>query len=355
MIFGRNNGNAQSQVRHREKVMTDEQGFQNALQEHPDDNSLRLIYADWLGERGDPRAELIRLLHTLTQTTAVPDRNRLEDRLRNLVASGVQPVGPFMTNSVGMKFVWIPAGTFLMGSPTNEEGRRIDEPRHEVTISKGYYLADGSVGRGHFAKFVQASGYKTQAETEGGAWGWTGGDWKKKPDFNWRNPGFHQTDDHPVVCVSWNDAVAFCRWLSEQDKHNYRLPTEAEWEYACRAGTTTAYHFGNAISTDLSNHDLAIGATTPIGKYQPNALGLFDMHGNVLDWCADWSEDDYPSSNAVDPQGPESGEHRVLRGGSFDNYAMNVRSAAREANAPEARNGSIGFRPVRTLGLRRRE
>src|SRR5277367_2034319 len=121
--------------------MNDEQAFLQAMQENPEDTALRLVFADWLEERGDPRGELLRLLHTLTQSVEVPDRSKLEDRLRSLLAAGVQPVGPFWTNSIGMKFAWIPAGTFLMGSPANEKERSEDETQHKVTLCKGYYLA----------------------------------------------------------------------------------------------------------------------------------------------------------------------------------------------------------------------
>jgi len=123
--------------------MQDEAGFLKAMQEHPEDNSLRLVFADWLEERGDARGELIRLLHTLTQSVEIPDRSKLENRLRGLVASGVQPVGPFWTNSIGMKFAWIPAGTFMMGSPKSEEGRGEDETQHQVTLSKGFAYSIG--------------------------------------------------------------------------------------------------------------------------------------------------------------------------------------------------------------------
>src|SRR5271163_1929332 len=121
--------------------MNDESAFTQAMQENPEDTALRLVFADWLDERGDARGELIRLLHTLTQSVEVPDRSKLEDRLRSLVASGVQPAGPFWTNSIGMKFAWIPAGTFLMGSPKQEESRSWDESQHRVTLTRGFWLA----------------------------------------------------------------------------------------------------------------------------------------------------------------------------------------------------------------------
>jgi len=121
--------------------MHDERGFLQAMLEHPEDKALRLVFADWLDERADPRGELIRLLHTLTQSVEVPDRIQLEDRLRTLLGSGVQPVGPFWTNAIGMKFAWIPPGTFMMGSPESEAGRGEDETQHRVVLTRGFWLA----------------------------------------------------------------------------------------------------------------------------------------------------------------------------------------------------------------------
>lgn len=316
-------------------VMNDEHAFLQEMQEKPDDTSLRLVFADWLKERGDPRGELIRLLHTLTQSIEVPEREKLEDRLRSLVASGVQPVGPFFTNSIGTKFAWIPAGTFLMGSPPGGRPYQENETQHEVTLTKGYYLAVSPVTRRQFARFVQATGYKSEIDPE-------------VDEPNWRTPGFDQADDHPVVFVTWNDAVAFCQWLSEQDARNYRLPTEAEWEYACRAGTTTPFYFGNTISADLANYNRNLETTTPSSKYRPNGWGLYDMHGNVDEWCADW-EADYPAGKVVDPQGEQSGHNRMLRGGNFRSPPGIVRSASRGGGEPTFCVPYVGFRVALTF------
>src|SRR5262249_41996294 len=156
-----------------------------------------------------------------------------------------------------MKLAWCPPGTFVMGSPPGEEGRDEDETQHRVTLTRGYWLGTRSVTRGQFARFVQAAGYRTEAETGGGAYFWTGKGGKLDPAKNWQTPGFEQRDDPPVVCISWNDAVAFCEWLNKQADlvRKFRLPTEAEWEYACRAGTTTPFHFGETISTDQANYN----------------------------------------------------------------------------------------------------
>jgi uncharacterized protein (TIGR02996 family) len=306
----------------RMQAMNDEAAFLRAMQEHPDDASMRLVFSDWLEERGDARCELIRLLHTLTQSVEVPDRAKLEDRLRNLLESGVKPVGPFWTNSIGIKFAWIPAGTFLMGSPEGEAGQGYDEPQHKVTLTRGFWLAIHPV---------------TQA-----SWRAVMGD----------NPSEFHGDDLPVERVSWDACQEFLRKLSERDGPTYHLPTEAQWEYACRAGTTTPYYFGNTISTDQANFDCDLpyfgqaegicrNQTTPVGSFPPNGWGLFDMHGNLYEWCADWYGD-YPVVDVLDPQGPENGMFRVQRGGSFGNDPYNLRSASRSGYWLD----TYGLRPV---------
>jgi sulfatase modifying factor 1 len=297
--------------------MNDEATFLQAMQEHPEDTALRLVFADWLEERGDPRGELVRLLHTLTQSVEVPDRSKLEDRLRNLLASGVHPVGPFWTNSIGMKFAWIPAGTFLMGSPEDEEERVNDETQHKITLSKGFFLAIHPV---------------TQAS------------WQ---EIMGNNPSGYKYNEHPVEQVSWDDSQEFLRKLSDQDGHSYRLPTEAEWEYACRGGTTTPFYFGETISIQQAAIDQGWSETDKVGRFPPNAWGLYDMHGNVWEWCADWYGD-YPQGEVVDPQGPEKGEERILRGGSFWNSIWHARSASRSKDVPTFRDGLMSLRPVRT-------
>jgi sulfatase modifying factor 1 len=308
--------------------MNDEAAFLQAMVEDPEDTALRLVFADWLEQRGDKRSELIRLLHTLTQAVEIPDRSKLEDRLRSLLASGVQPVGPFWINSIGMKFAWIPAGTFLMGSPENEVGRKEEELQHKVTLTKGFYLGIHPV--------TQAC-WRTVMEN---------------------NPGHTKGNDElPVEQVSWHDCQEFLAKLS-RDGHSYRLPTEAEWEYACRAGTTTPFSFGETISTDQANYKGNLpygggnkgvdrGQTTPVGSFPPSGWGLHDMHGNVYEWCADRFEE-YPKGE-VDPQGPQSGECRVLRGGSFVDDAGLLRSALRGYYWPSDRDYYVGFRAARTL------
>jgi uncharacterized protein (TIGR02996 family) len=309
--------------------MNDEPAFTRAMQLHPEDTTLRLIFADWLEEQGDPRAELLRLMHTLTQSVEVPNRKKLEDRLRSLLAAGVKPVGPFWTNTIGMKFAWVPAGTYWMGSPEAENDRYDDEAQHRVTLTKGIYVGVHAV---------------TQA-----CWQAIMGN----------NPSHHQGDDFPVEQVSWEDCQEFLGKLSKREGQAYRLPTEAEWEYACRAGTTTPFYFGETITTDEANyggnHPYRDGEegvyreeTTPVGSFPANAFGLHDTHGNLWEWCRDWYAE-YPQGEAVDPQGPPEGESRVLRGGSFVNRALNVRSAYRVGEVPSIRCNDVGFRAARTF------
>ncbi|HYT88673.1 MAG TPA: SUMF1/EgtB/PvdO family nonheme iron enzyme [Gemmataceae bacterium] len=266
---------------------------------------------------------------------------------------------------VEMRFAWCPPGTFLMGSPPGEEGREPhpgdDESQHRVTLSRGFHLGIYPVTRGQFARFVEASGYRTQAEREGGAHYWTGTEWKLDPAKNWRSPGFQQTDDHPVVCISWNDSVAFCEWLTTQMRNGgrCRLPLEAEWEYACRAGTTTPFSFGETINTDQANYDgnYTYGTgkkggfrqqTTPAGRFPPNAWGLYDLHGNVWEWCQDWYGP-YLKGDIKDPQGAISGDARVLRGGSWYFNPLGCRAAHRVRVAPATRNDTGGCRVVLCL------
>jgi formylglycine-generating enzyme len=286
-----------------------------------------------------------------------------------------------ITNSVGMKLTLIPAGEFMMGSGESAEAVtaffednynqifktgdvfKDEHPQHRVRITKPFYLGTYHVTRGQFRRFVEDSGYKTDVEKQDnrGPWGW---------HYSWQKTTFGQTDDHPVVNVSWNDAVAFCKWLSKKEGKTYRLPTEAEWEYACRAGTTTRYYSGDDPETLAKVGNVADAAvkakdpkrrwtlkasdgyvfTAPVGKFKPNAFGLYDMHGNAWQWCADrYGADYYGKSPAEDPTGPDSGDNRVARGGSFENRACEARSAGRFGTKPDFVYHTAGFRAARTL------
>jgi formylglycine-generating enzyme required for sulfatase activity len=261
-------------------------------------------------------------------------------RLSNFSCFAAGPLkGPAYTNSIGMKFVRIEPGTFRMGQPDEDlppgvvhdgfdflvQGDYDEKPRHRVTISRPFYMAATEVTNFRYELF----------------------------DPSHRNLrgkfGLSKDDDEAAVFVSWYEAAAFCKWLSDTEGMPYRLPTEAEWEYAARAGTTTNFSTGDTLPQVYHNrphrthgpaHALIHAAKTP-----PNPWGLYDMHGNVEEWCLDWYGP-YPGSRQKDPVGYESGQFRVTRGGSYNTRLFYLRSANRSAALPEARNWLVGFRPV---------
>ena len=221
----------------------------------------------------------------------------------------------------------VSAGEFLMGSPEEESGRDPDEKRHRVRISRAFYMGRHEV---------------TQAQ-----WRAVMGD----------NPSFYRDDPRlPVDSVDWKAALEFCHRLVRLTSRAVRLPTEAEWESACRAGTTTAFSFGRDINEMDANydwsHDGATGedapeSTSPVGSFAANPWGLYDMHGNVKEWCSDWyGPYDASVSPVVDPVGPASGQQHVLRGGSWDDYGRRSRSASRHGHRPGDRDETVGFRVV---------
>lgn len=240
-------------------------------------------------------------------------------------------------NSVGMEFVLIPAGTFLMGSPPDEANRDRDEVLHRVTISRPFYLQTTEVTRGQWRKLMGSR------------------------FFGFFKRGRHQR--RPVVKVSWYDAMEFIEKLNALNEGRYRLPTEAEWEYACRAGSRAAYCWGDEISCDQAmfannslksdecvpsnqKRGLPTDACTHVANYAPNAWGLYDMHGNVWEWCFDWYGP-YPSGPAVDPKGPPTGTKKVRRSGSWFKHAWQCRCANRNYAHPASRLKNLGFRVVR--------
>lgn len=273
-------------------------------------------------------------------------------------------------DNTGNKLVLIPAGEFLMGAAETDAAADEDEkPQRRIRIGKPFYLGAFEVTVGQFGKFVADTGYQTQAEKTGGGAvvDFNTGKVVVKPELNWKNPGFPQTEEHPVVQVSWNDAVAYCRWLADREGATYRLPTEAEWEYACRAGTTTRFYSGddeqglrqvaNIADGALNDHrairwasswDDGYAFSAPVGKFQPNAFGLHDMHGNVWEWCSDWySGKTYKNGEATDPKGPSTGTVRVVRGGAWYYRPQDNRATFRYRARPDLRDFLTGFRVVR--------
>jgi formylglycine-generating enzyme required for sulfatase activity len=256
-----------------------------------------------------------------------------------LAQTGTEQDSSF-TNSVGMQFVRIPAGSFMMGSPDNDrEAQHFEKPQHQVTISKPFYIGRYEVTQEQWKVVMGSNPYTLD---------------RSNPFYGL--PGMAERitrPDHPAT-VSWNDAQAFISRLNEREGGNrYRLPSEAQWEYAARAGTTTAYSFGDN-KTDLERHawfgeDFNSGGTHPVGQKLPNAWGLHDVHGNAWEWVQDWFDPGYYArSPATEPTGPAQGAKRVVRGGSWHTTATSWRTAFRRDYEPDYRGISIGFRVLRT-------
>jgi formylglycine-generating enzyme required for sulfatase activity len=235
-----------------------------------------------------------------------------------------------------MEFVLIPGGTFTMGSPAGEVGHQNNETQHQVKVSD-FYIAEYEVTVAEFRKFVAAKGYQWNEGTQGEA-------------------------NDPVVNVSWNDAVAYCKALSAKTGKRCRLPTEAEWEYACRAGSRTPFNTGQNLTTGQANYNgnypyngnpkgVYRQKIVPVNTFAPNRWGLYNMHGNVWEWCSDWySETYYDECKAqgvvTNPTGPSTRSRRVIRGGGWSDDAEYCRSAYRSDNTPDYRSNGVCFRPV---------
>lgn len=296
-------------------------------------------------------------------------------------------------NTLGMQMVRIPAGTFLMGSDESPEQFADDFPQydrsrflklsdeapvHTVRITRPFYLGKYEVTVGQFRRFLAESGYIPESVADNtGGFGYNpaydpattvrGDAFEgRSPRYSWSNPGFPQDDNHPVVNVTWNDAQAMAKWLSQKEGKTYRLPTEAEWEYACRAGTRTRYYAGdkpdvlleiaNTFDTDTAKNwpkwqayalpgSDGFAFTSPVGRFKPNAWGLYDMHGNAWEWVADWYGETYYSESPVDdPKGPLSGEIKVRRGGSWHTWSLYARAAFRNWNTVQTRYTLLGMR-----------
>jgi sulfatase modifying factor 1 len=308
-------------------------GLLEAVVESGNDVTPRLILADWLEEHDRPQeAELLRLHLSILATCCEPEKEpecvQQLDRFVELLAAGVRPCVPRRTIAlkpgVDMKFAWIPPGTFVMGSPNSDPERFPNETQHRVTLTRGFYLGIHAV---------------TQSQ------------WKAVMG---NNPSRFKGKQRPVEQVSWEDCQAFCTRLSQVTGKRFGLPTEAEWEYACRAGTTTPFHFGYTITPDDANYDDSLSyrdgvpgvcrkGTACVGSFPPNAWGLFEMHGNVWEWCQD-SYGPYSNGNLIDPLNVDNSNARVARGGSWGLRTDSCRSATRANVKPSSHLINIGFR-----------
>ena len=304
-------------------------------------------------------------------------------------------VPAYVFNSLGMIMVWVPPGEFMMGSDETIEALQMDYPLmerrrledlkdeapvHKVHITHAMYVATTKVTVGQFRKFLELSGYVPESIADGtGGYGYNPaydpsttvrGDLfeGRNPRYSWRNPGFAQTDADPVVNVTWNDAQALAQWLTKTEGKTYRLPTEAEWEYCARAGTTTRYYNGNDPQglikiANVFNQSTAVNwpklaqfaiadangfaFTSPVGSFAPNAFGLYDMLGNAWEWTHDlYGEDYYARAPVDDPQGPAEGHVYVRRGGSWHTWPLYARASFRNWNTPETRYVLVGMRLV---------
>ncbi|MCY2983122.1 MAG: formylglycine-generating enzyme family protein [Planctomycetota bacterium] len=310
-------------------------------------------------------------------------------------ASSAKQKHKVIENSLGMKLVLIPDGEFVMGNSDSPDDlalaypeyarERLTEikdeyPAHRVHITKPFYFGQHEVTVGQFRKYLESSGAVPESiSDQTGGYGYNPAYDPKKtkrgdafegrdPKYSWQNNGFPQGDDHPVLNVTWNDANQMCKWLSQREDKTYRLPTEAEWEYVCRAGTQTRYHNGpdpesltqvaNVFDVDskanwpqwkqyaLAKKD-GFAFTAPVGSFASNAFGVYDMHGNAWEWCSDWHGDTYYAESPInDPTGPKEGSVRVRRGGSWHTWSFYARSSYRNWNDESTRYTLVGMRIV---------
>ncbi len=301
---------------------------------------------------------------------AISDAEKmLEDHLKPIP----EVKGETEQHNLAGVMVKIPGGSFLMGTL---EGRKDEKPQHIVTIPS-FEIGKYEVTVGQFKKFIEATAYLTDAETGAGThegcFGDGGGvDFGQKHGLNWRNPGYAQTDNHPVVCVSWNDAHAYIDWLNKETGSNYGLPSEAKWEYAARSGSTSDYHFGNSKSElcryanvydevgKKINHygwrhapcDDGEAKSSVVGQYQASPFGLHDMHGNVWEWAEDcWKSGYYDAPSNGAAYKSNDCDYKVTRGGSWYNIPLGVRSANRYWYEPTYRSFNLGFRLFRDTSL----
>jgi uncharacterized protein (TIGR02996 family) len=313
-----------------------------ALHADPFDETAWLVLADWLEEHDDPRrAEILRATRILRGMPLSPERLAIESQVQELLCAGVVPCMPTLTNSLGMEFVLIPPLRGYVGSPEQERGRYPDEPHTPVELSYPFYLGATTV---------------TQAEYEA-LMGTNPSAYSSKGRMRRKVTGL-DTEQFPVESVAWRDAVDFCNRLSETPQeralgHIYRLPSEIEWELACRAEASlmAPVPYGQTLSPRFANFKAGpkvrttLGRPTTVRSYAPNAFGLYEMIGNVWEWCGDWfHEHHYNVMRRVDPLPPEISDRRNARGGTYNLEARRVRSADRSSFDPNQRDLDRGFR-----------
>ena len=280
------------------------------------------------------------------------------------------PAKAFFPLKMPPNFVFIRGGLFTMGSPQGEVDKYDNETQHYETQHQvkvnDFYLCSYAVTVAGFQEFIEASGYRTDAEKSGhGIYVWDNKSWRQRVGINWRygvsgilRP--QSEENHPVLYLSWNDAVTYCKWMTKKTGQTFRLPTETEWEYACRAGTTTPFNTGKNLTTGQSNYDgnypfndnlkgIFRENTVPVSTFEPNAWGLYNMHGNAWEWCSNWYGEKYydeckEKGIVENPTGPETGSEHVLRGGSWYDKAWNCRSASRFIATFDFRYNFAGFR-----------
>ncbi|WP_089724446.1 SUMF1/EgtB/PvdO family nonheme iron enzyme [Candidatus Thiosymbion oneisti] len=274
-----------------------------------------------------------------------------------LPISGTRFSDPMSNGGFGPIMVWLPAGEFQMGSLPQEKGRHSDERRHLARVAEPFAMGETELTLGHYRRFIEETGYRSEAGSEFPC---------QKPDENWQrlvedrkltweHPGYEVTDRHPVACVSWNDASAYANWLSKQTGRRYRLPTELEWEYAARAGTTSSRFWGDNPQAGCRYANTADCEDThtyaaPAGAFPPNPFGLREMLGNLAEWTCSAYATGYDGSQAT-CSGRFGGAPQVLRGGSWLDAPVLARSAARDGAPRSFRFNTVGFRLVRTFGL----
>ena len=339
--------------------------FKKGLAIDPGNYSAHYYLAESLARLKDMDAAKQHYALTIELAPASKEAALAESRKKEFF--GPSPGTAFRDCAECPEMVAIPAGSFEMGSPSNEAGRGDAEgPIHRVNVP-AFALGRTHVTRGQFAAFVNETGYDAGQECVT----FEGGKIEKRSGRNWRDPGYRQADGHAVVCVNWNDAKAYVDWLSRKTGKRYRLPTEAEWEYAARAGTTTARYWGESpdyacgyanvmdstgkrtvpgVTWEAHNCDDGHAYTAPAGSFKPNAFGLYDMMGNAWQWLEDCPRDNYNSAPTDGSAWAGCGsDRRVLRGGSWSSRPKLARSAARFWFTAAARGNDFGFRPARML------